>query len=240
MEVEDIPDSAGDLEVAFEDARLTYHDNRIVAVLSRSHRVGETRRAYLPYLGWVDLESRMIRRLPFLHTFESPQKNWNPISVDGHLFLEYSFRPRSILRWEKGDGRAESTGVQRWEMPYRPRCAFVRGSAPAVDLGPYFLGSYHTLSPSERDPCWTYYHLFALLSKESPFMPLAITPEMKLVSDEAKSQVQFLAGLVFDSDTGILTGSYGVADYDNYIATFRLEDILQQMIPLSPVSLPSP
>jgi len=228
LSIDEIPDGHLQKEVAFEDARLFSWRGRTMVLLSRSYRRGRGR-VYDQYLGQLDLEDYRIRRVPLLYDVRAPQKNWNPLMAYGALYFDYMLQPRTILHYE--DGRAwHRWPSSRLKLPHKMRGDFARGSAPAVKVpNGHLLASYHTCCPRPGErPDREYFTLFAYMMPTPPFDIVAVTPELKLLSDGPDQQVQFLMGMVPRLDTVLL--SYGVADWDNYLAEVSLEEIDRRMV----------
>lgn len=215
--------------VVFEDARLFWWRDNIHALIMVSKKAGKCR-SYDQYLGVVDCDRGRVIRLPMPHRFPLPQKNWNPIVYGDKLYLDYWHNPRIILEYDKTDVQAafvhEIRDLGRFSGDY------IRGSAPPIPApNGHLLASYHTCPPKIRgNPDREYLTIFAYLDPHPPFQAVAYTGEMKLLDKGPSQQVQFLMGAAaIDHDPKRLVLSFGVADYDNIIASVKWADIDAQM-----------
>jgi len=146
------------------------------------------------------------------------QKNWSPFEYKGKLLCEYSLRPHKLLEIdiEKGTTDYAYTSDES-EFDIRLGHA-LRGGAPPVLIGDYYLGVGHTRTRGTAN----YYHFFYTFEAVAPFN---ITGVSKIFKFDKADVIQFAAGLSYLD--GIVYVSYGVNDCYNRISQFPIEDVIK-------------
>lgn len=220
-----------------EDPRLFIHNDRLhlayigVRVLTNRKTIARQLFARLS----DDYEVEYVWE-PFYDASPEWEKNWQPFSVDGRLFVVYSMQPWRVL--ELTGGRAVQLFADGPNVPWSG--GFARGGAPPVLHGDEYYAFFHGSDFSKRGTGKPDVYTIGVCTFEAkaPFRPLRITKQPifgPTIDDLPRfpngrlwhAATAFPCGAYYDGGQWVI--SYGHNDHWCRVSAFNAEEIEKRL-----------